>query len=154
MKPARGICGGGGWVAPKNLMGSALQGSDLVSSGGTAPLKALGPCHLGKKLFFTSTCGNALPEPRACGCAAMVIISAGSVQGQREPSEHQCTSFPVPQDILLQETQGVAGEVCWEQGEEPGHSLCSCPTSAGKELLWLPCAGAMNISVAVPSSLC
>lgn len=81
----------GGWVAPRNLMGSALQGSDLVSSGGTAPLKALGPCHLGKKLFFTSTCGNALPEPRARGCAAMVIISAGSVQGQREPSD---TSVP------------------------------------------------------------
>lgn len=74
-------------VAPKNLMGSALQGSGLLSSRGTAPLKALGPCHLGKKLFFTSARGNALPEPCACGCAAMAIISAGSVQGQREPSD-------------------------------------------------------------------
>lgn len=83
-------CLWGGGV-PKNLMGSALWSSDLVSSGGTAPLKAFGPCHLGKKLFFTATCGNALPEPRACGCAAVVIISAGSVQGQREPS---ATSVP------------------------------------------------------------
>lgn len=82
----------GGGVAPKTPMGSALQGSELVSSGGTAPLKALRPCHPGRKLFFTSTCGNALPEPRARGCAAtVIIISAGSVQGQREPSD---TSVP------------------------------------------------------------
>lgn len=152
MEPAHGVYGGG--CAPKNLMGSALQSSDLVSSGGTAPLKAFGPCHLGKMLFFTATCGNALPEPRACGCAAMVIISAGSVQGQREPSATSVPPSLFHREFLLRETQGVAGEVCWEQGAEAGHSPRSCPTSAVKELLWLPCAGAMNISVPVPSSLC
>lgn len=90
-------------------MGSALQGSDSVS-GGTAPLKSHGPCHPEQKL--SPTCGNALPEPCGCSCAAMAIISSGSVLGQREPSD---TSFPAPQGILLQETQSVAGEVCWEQ---------------------------------------
>lgn len=38
-------------------------------------------------------------------------------------------------------------EVCWEQGDEAEHSPCSCPIFGEKELLWLPCAGAMNICV-------
>lgn len=83
------------------------------------------------------------------GCAAMVIISAGSVQGQREPLE---TS--VPPSLFHREFYCKKHEVCWEQGDEAEHSPCSCPTFGVKELLCLPCAGAMNFSVSVPSSLC
>lgn len=74
--------------------------------------------------------------------------------GTERTLRHQCTSCPAPQGIPLQETRGVAGELCWEQGEEAEHSPRSCRTSSLRELLCLPPAGLINISVPVPSSSC
>lgn len=136
----------GGGVTPKNLMGSALQGSDWSPQGEQPHSSPMGHVSWGR------SCSSPLPVemPFQSHLAAAVLPRSSShlVLGRDRET-------PETPSLFHRETQGVAGEVFWEQGDDDAeHSPCSCPTSAVTELLWLPCAGAMNISVPVPSSVC
>lgn len=137
-------CGVFGWRGcTQNLMGSALQGSELLSSGEQPHSSLLGSVTWGRNLW---KCPSRTPW-LCCHGHHLTRLCAGTERTLR----HQCTSSLFHREFHCRKHEVWLGRCAGNREMRLSVPHAPVPHCCGRTALLALCR---NISVPVPSSLC